>query len=185
ECAMLRLSVLLSQNRERAVVEKILPLDSPDAELVELAERTARPLVVKTDLFGDLTLDRTLDRFEGRAEWNGRSIAVSFPRDENREIAGGLRTAEKLWADQIAWKQRVEDYAIAELLELKNENWLNDDEPPVTADEFKSRMTLTSITIENGGHLDFWHSDGDLFWGHSILVSGTLENGLIHADIPG
>jgi hypothetical protein len=46
-------------------------------------------------------------------------------------------------------------------------------------------MRLTSITVGHGGRFTFWHEDGDLFWGHSITVSGTLAKGPTDADIPG
>jgi hypothetical protein len=46
-------------------------------------------------------------------------------------------------------------------------------------------MTLESITVTPDGSFDFWHNDGDLFYGHSIQVSGNLSQGPTHADIPG
>ena len=72
-----------------------------------------------------------------------------------------------------------------ELLPLKNENWLDEDEAELSPDEFKDRMTLESITVYPSGSFDFWHNDGDLFWGHSIQISGNLSDGPKHADIPG
>ena len=72
-----------------------------------------------------------------------------------------------------------------ELLPLKNENWLDEGEAELSADQFKSRMTLESVTVEPGGSFDFWHNDGDLFCGHSIQISGSLSEGPTRADIPG
>jgi hypothetical protein len=46
-------------------------------------------------------------------------------------------------------------------------------------------MRLKSVTVYPDGSFDFWHDDGDLFWGHSIQVSGDLLDGPTHADIPG
>jgi len=46
-------------------------------------------------------------------------------------------------------------------------------------------MTLRSITLEQGGVFEFWHDDGDMFGGHSIMVRGTLQDGPTDADIPG
>ena len=37
-------------------------------------------------------------------------------------------TAETLWSDQAKWNERVEQYAVKELLDLKNDTWLGDDE---------------------------------------------------------
>ena len=54
-----------------------------------------------------------------------------------------------------------------------------------TEKQFKNRMSLESITVYTDGTFEFWHDDGGLFWGHSILISGDLVKGPIDADIPG
>ena len=46
-------------------------------------------------------------------------------------------------------------------------------------------MTIESVTVYSDGEFEFWHSDGDLFWGHSIQVSGNLSDGLTDIDTPG
>ncbi len=46
-------------------------------------------------------------------------------------------------------------------------------------------MSLASISVSEEGSFSFWHSDGDLFWGHSIMIAGNLTDGLTDADIPG
>ncbi|OAI46466.1 hypothetical protein AYO44_11310 [Planctomycetaceae bacterium SCGC AG-212-F19] len=62
---------------------------------------------------------------------------------------------------------------------------MGDDEVELNAKQFKARMTLEAITVTPSGSFDFWHNDGDLFWGHSIQISGNLTKGPTHADIPG
>jgi hypothetical protein len=153
--------------------------------LVEVATELAKPIRLNTDRFGELTLDRSINLFEGNATWNGQPIKISFDTDESFDIAKGLAAAELLWNEEQAWKQRVEDFAADQLLGLKNEVWLDDDESDLTADQFKSSMTLKSIHIDFYGGFTFWHDDGDLFWGHSIQISGCHMKGLTSADIPG
>jgi hypothetical protein len=58
-----------------------------------------------------------------------------------------LKAARELWQNQRGWNRRIRDYAVQELLPLKNENWLAEDEAELTPDEFKDRMTLESITV--------------------------------------
>ena len=72
-----------------------------------------------------------------------------------------------------------------ELLPLKNESWLSDDEAELTAMDFKARMELVSITVGDNGRFEFWHDDGDLFWGHAIQIDGNLRDGLTDAGISG
>lgn len=135
--------------------------------------------------FGNLTLDPRLGWFECDAIWNGEIVRVSFNPFEADGLAEVLQTAEAVFENQVAWKQKVDDYAVQELLDVKNEGWLAEGEKELSRTEFKKRMTLFSITFEPDGHFEFWHDDGDLFWDHSILVRGNLKEGLTEADIAG
>lgn len=58
-----------------------------------------------------------------------------------------------------------------ELLKTKNESWLEEDEAPLTADEFMKRLLLTEAVVDHDGSVIFWYEDDDMFWGHSISVS--------------
>jgi hypothetical protein len=96
-----------------------------------------------------------------------------------------LKTAHALWDAQESWNQQILEYAVQEMLSMKNGTWLDEDETELTADQFKARMTLEAITIYPDGSFEFWHDDGDLFWGHSIQVAGDILNGLKDAGIHG
>ena len=45
-------------------------------------------------------------------------------------------------------------------------------------------MVLNSIGFDENG-FEVFYDDDDMFWGHSILVDGTLENGIEQAYIAG
>ena len=137
-----------------------------------------------TRLFGTLIFNEDLDWFTGESLWIEESVEVSFHVDQNNNIDAGLKVAETLWQHQDSWKERIEDYAVQELLMLKNENWLEEGQDTITPVEFKKLMKLQSIVFYPDGDFNFWYDDGDLFWGHSIAISGNLE-GLKDADIPG
>lgn len=180
-----RMSVLLTTDQTRAVVEKVLPVGKPDKVLVELADRLRTPIVVSAGRFGDITLNPTIGWFEGKAKWNRRMIELRFEKDETDGIDGAIKTAETLWEDQAAWKRRVDDFAVEKLLPLKNESWLDEDEAELSPANFKAKMKLQSISFAENGRFEFWHEDGNLFWGHSIQITGNLKEGLTDADIPG
>jgi hypothetical protein len=46
-------------------------------------------------------------------------------------------------------------------------------------------MKLETISVSSDGSFNFWHDDGDLFYGHAIQVGGNLVEGPTYADIPG
>lgn len=177
-----RMSVLVSTDRTRAVLERMLPMDSQDDALQAIAIELQKPVIIQTNRFGDLVLDRRIDRFEGSSVWNGVSIRISFEMDEHRSIDKPLKTAESMFADQLAWKRRIDAYAVQK---LKENVWLEEDEEPPTTDQFVARLKLESITFLSEDEFEFWHDDGNLFWGHSIQVSGNLKDGPTSAEIHG
>jgi hypothetical protein len=175
----------VSTDETRAILAERAPQEADTEGLTDIADKLAQPVVITTARFGDLTLDRSIGWFEGEAKWNGESIRIDFPTDETQDISTSLKVAETLWDDQRAWKQKVNEFAVQELLPVKNDYWLDDNESPLTPSQFTSRMTLQSISIYPDGDFEFWHGDGEVFWGHSIQISGSLDEGLTQADIPG
>ena len=153
-----------------------------------LVQRASELLIPKThehEFFGTLTFNPHVDWYEATAMWVGQKIRLSLSASDDVSLQAALQTATELWNDQSTWNQRIQEYAVQELLDLKNSAWLEEGENSLSSDDFTSRMSLESITVSPDGKFDFWHDDGDLFWGHSILVSGTLNDGPTDADIPG
>jgi hypothetical protein len=180
-----RFKLLMSKERYRAVFEELLDSQETDPELIAVGKRLQQPVVIQSARFGELVLDRSIDWFEGAASWDGDLIDVTFESDENGSIEAQLSTADTLWLAQASWKARIEDFAIAELLELKNGNWLQEHEKELTATQFISRITLESVHILPDGEFEFWYDDGGLFWGHAIMVGGNLKDGPNDAGIHG
>lgn len=162
-------------------------LDSPDdAELKDVLEKFMEPVEVTHPEFGTLVLNRTIDWFEGTINWIDDSIRISVSlNEESGSLESSIKTLEALYSNASDWSKRITNYAVSELLELKNDNWLMDGQEELTASSFIDAMKLESITVYPDGEFEFWHNDGNLFWGHSILISGSLSEGPNDADIPG
>lgn len=156
-----------------------------DAEMAaRAAELSARP-TREDPRFGTLTLDRRLGAYAGTVEWAGATIELQLEAADDEQLDDALRTAYALWDAQDGWSERIQAYAVQELLPVKNESWLDDDEDPLSPAEFRARMRLTTIDASPEGEFVFWHNDGELFWGHTIQVAGNLAEGPVDADIPG
>lgn len=156
-----------------------------DAALSRIASELRKPVVISDPVLGDFTLDRAVGWFRGKTAWGGNQVELDLSANEHAEAERCLEVARALWNDQSAWSAKIADYAAAQLLELKNESWLDEGEPPATPDAFKSRMSLESVLVYPDGAFDFWHDDGDLFWGHAIMVSGSLAKGPTDVEISG
>ena len=180
-----RLSVLLSKDQTRAVVDRELEVDEADKSLVMLSQQMREPVVLATEQFGNLTLNPALDWFEGTTSWNHAVVQVFVEKGQDDSITHALNTAKELWSNQKAWKRKVDEFAVEKMLPLKNESWLEDGEDEVTPSAFKNYLSLVSITLSENGQFCFSHDDGDLFEGHSIEISGNLDEGLTDANIQG
>ncbi len=166
-------------------IAAIKQTDINDPELSTIAERLQVPVEFEHPVFGKLVYERQFYCYTGRANWGDQAVDLMFNCENPDPPYRAFETAEVLFRKQADWEQRINEYAADQLLALKNENWLEDDEEPLTPAAFISHMTLESISIEEDGGFTFWHDDGDLFWGHTIQISGSLEEGLKFADIPG
>jgi len=50
---------------------------------------------------------------------------------------------------------------------------------------FAKRMTLESISINTDGPVSLYYQDGDLFWGHTIVVRMGADHAFKDADVAG
>ena len=167
------------------VLREITALDVADTALSELATRLKQPVSVSHDVLGALTLNREFCLYEGHVSWMQREVAIELECAEPDEPGPAIDNAVRLVGSQQAWWDRITTYAVDELLELKNESWREDGEADVSASEFLERLSLESISVSSEGKFSFWFDDGGLFWGHAVVVAGSLETGPDRADIAG
>jgi hypothetical protein len=162
----------------------VLP-DCEDQELSAFLKEYSKPVQFSDPQFGLFKLNKRVNWFEGQAEWCGVSVSLALKLDHSNNPDPVLQTARELWKAMEAWRQEVNAFAVSQLLDLKNDTWLADGEEEVTAQRFVETMRLEAISVYPDGRFVFWHNDGNLFWGHSIQISGSLSQGLTDADIPG
>lgn len=151
---------------------------TPDAAFTEVLERLKTPDTVHDARLGKLTADPLLG-WVCRAEWLGRDCELMLTTLDS------LTTAHALWEDQARWTRDASQFAAAKLIDLKNANWLVESQSPMTATEFQDRIRLACIAIRKDGAFDLEFDDGDLFWGHAIIVHGNLRCGLTRASVVG
>jgi hypothetical protein len=133
--------------------------------------------------FGRFLLDS--DRFDATVQWNGWEAVLFVPAIENKPLTRALERARDLWKDQSGWHSRLTDHVIQENLSLKNSNWLKKNENELTAEEFRARMIIDCISIDDDGLVEFWYHDGGLFWGHSIVVHVEADDKISWVEIAG
>lgn len=118
----------------------------------------------------------------GRLEWNeqyewystqvrltsGQEVSISMPTDVPAAIEHIRRVYEYIQDHEIS----IRELAANCLLELHNEAW--NEGKKIDNHEFINRMELEAITFYEDGSSELYYKDGDLFWGHCILIA--LDN---------
>jgi hypothetical protein len=167
------------------LVEIVAVKHRDDAELSRRAEELGQPVRVKDERFGLFTLDRRHDWFEIEATWKSDDVVLRLSMRGCDNVEQLLALAHTLWNAQDKWDRAVRECAVTSLLDLKNENWLQEDEEEVTAEEFFDRIVPQEIVLYHTGRFEFWCDDDDMFGGHAIEVIGNLSDGAQSADIQG
>lgn len=166
-----------------------LPSPVMDPELKAILDEQKKPVTFWESGLGTFALNRSVGWFEAEADWLGQTIRLEFDQDENR--ADCLLSFHALMDRQAEWDQRVRALAADKLLSLAND-WEadsagNEEREPeeITREAFMSRMELDAVQVYEDGAFDFWFNDGDLFWGHAIHVTGSLDAGPEDAQMEG
>ena len=164
--------------------KRLLLLDLPepgfDPDLKAILEEQKKPVTFWEEGLGTFTLNRQVDWFETEVDWLGGQISLVFDAGEDR--AEVLQRAKTLLSGAADWDERIRAYAADDLLVSAND-WAEDEE--ITREQFIQRMELESIEIRADGSFEFWFADGDMFYGHSIHVSGDMEHGPDDAAMEG
>ena len=87
------------------------------------------------------------------------------------------------------WRNTITGEAAKKLTELANEWQADDDEKknadPIAEEGFAQRITLSELSLTYEGDFTAYFDDDDMFWGHTVEVCGSLENGIESANIAG
>lgn len=173
-------------------VREVLERECHDDRLQAILEKYQQPVTLQANGCEIMELDKSLGSFFGEGVWNGCECSVSFDvDDENDETAeDALATWNKLLENCAEWDDKARKYAAQKLVGHAND-WLLDDTEEgeeveeITEEAFASRMQLSDVSISTEGDFEIFYNDDDMFWGHVIIVSGNIDDGLDDAIIAG
>lgn len=182
-------SVIRFQGRVSEDGKRLLLLDLPepafDPELKAVLAEQKKTVTFEAEGM-KFTLNRQVDWFETEVNWLNATISLVFDAGENHEACAAR--AKQLLAAAADWDRRVREYAAKELTGLAND-WAEELEDggsqEISPKQFAERLELESIEVRASGGFQFWFGDGDLFYGHSVWVTGDLEGGPDDAAMEG
>lgn len=185
--AVVRLQV---RRGERALMlVKVVATAHKDDELDSLLQEALKPVYYEDEFFGTFGLEKSVKLFEKSISWAREEGTLYFNWDEDgQQMKASLQTAFALFRDPEEWSAKIRAYAAEELVGLAN-NWLQDNEEAeigeITKEMFIHFMELDSISVYPDGDFEIFFFDGDMFWGHSLIVRGNTNGTFESAEIAG
>ena len=170
------------------LVVKVLEKNAVCPELEEILIEYRKPVVLQDDILGELTYDKQLKSFEGNVAWLRGKIHISLYVDKDNK--SGITKAKKLLKtmvlEQGKWDADLRGFAAKELTKLACE-WAESEEEAalITEESFAKRISLSLLWVTSGASFTAYLDDDEIFFGHSIAVSGSPKKGLLSADIEG
>ncbi|HEX4144629.1 MAG TPA: DUF2262 domain-containing protein [Pirellulales bacterium] len=169
-----------------ALIEAFEASNVSDPELMGYRAEPIDPSHFEDPVFGVFEPELTFEGYRALVNWLGEPTSLYLDATTTKPaLRRALASAHELWKHRRAWRTRISRAVLDELLPLKNDGWLIDDEEPLTAKEFLERIAISGIHVEPNGNFEFWFHDGDLFLDHAIVASGSLRNGISDVSIQG
>jgi len=172
----------------KALLLTNLPEPGFDPDLKAILLEQKQPKTTQVEGLGTFTLNRSLNILQAEVDWLGSSVWLTVDPSQDQQAC--MDNARTLMADQAGWDAKLRACAADKLLEQANQ-WAADgageDEEPevITREDFISRIAPDSIVVLEDGSFQFFFEDGDLFWGHTIQITGTLTDGVTDAVMEG
>ena len=172
---------------------KVIEDNISDERLESVLKEYRKKVVIKDEGLGEFVLEKDLEMFEGSIDIDGEKIILYLEVEKDVPETWNIAHAnmKKFISELDIHDKEMREFSAKSLTDLANE-WLedsveNDEEEieEITEEDFAQRIDLCEISVDAEGSYTVYYSDDDMFWGHSIEVSGTLENGIESADMVG
>ncbi len=155
-----------------------------------------KPLVVIQDDLGEFTLDpnEKFRQFKGSINWCGDICNVYLEPDGNDTFTAdqSLAVLRRLLEQAEEWDRRLKAYSAEEKAEEDglvhiwgSPDQLNEDVPPITKEEYISRMSLGFLHVMADGNLYFDFNLDEMFTDHGEGMDATIDGTICSAGLQG
>lgn len=141
--------------------------------------------MTKNTAIGVFKRDDSCRLFSQEIAWvNGKTVKLFFHDGTEDTIEKQLILLKSLLDDKEGWEKKAKQCACEH---LREGCWLADEEErEISSDEFMSLLSLVEISVAcDAESFEYTFYDGELYFGHWIVVEGTLQDGCVSADIEG
>lgn len=121
---------------------------------------------------------------EQRFEYKNDLVLCYTVSGEGEDLPGAKALMEKLIPMISEIDAKCRSCAADELLEIKNDEWLDEDEDPISREDFMEKLILRGAEF-SAESVTFWYEDGDMFWGHCVMVECLADGTPDYAEMMG
>lgn len=130
--------------------------------------------VINLPTIGKLTYNEKFEWYEGECKIDNSAFTLNIYYAAPEELKKLISFADSQLKSKFYEKMllEIED----KMIKLKNDSWLGEDEdtgeeePPITTEDFRKRVFVSSIVFYDDCSSEIYCNDGDIFWGHTILI---------------
>ncbi|MBT0826700.1 DUF2262 domain-containing protein, partial [Campylobacter lari] len=140
--------------------------------LKPILDKYVQPVYYKDEVLGIFELDKGLNTFINNINWvDKKKVEVAFNNDN---IENSIQILRKIFEDKKELDKKVKEYIASQLVEEANSYNEDADKKKINEKQFAKLLTFESISIKSNG-IDFYVDDGDVFWGHVIIVESDFD----------
>jgi len=130
--------------------------------------------VITLTSIGKLTYNKEYEWYESECTIDNSSFTLNIHYAAPEELEKLISFADSQLKSKFYEKMLLE--MEDEMIKLKNDIWLGEDEdtgeeePPITIEDFRKRVSVSSIVFYEDCSSVIYCDDGDIFWGHTIQI---------------
>lgn len=202
--SIIRVKVSVSKDSSMKYLKLVEVINNAyeDKELEEVLQESLKPVFYEDEILGKMELNKRINTFETKVDWVDSTVFISFDNDDS--IKDYVSTAHELCNNKDDWNEKIISFAAEELLELANDwyaesreeyyesfdpDFEEEDEyfkyETITKERFMELIEIQDIIASSDGEFTVYCSDGDIFLGHSIIVSGNINGEFDDAQMAG
>ena len=176
------------------MLTEVMEREVENPALSKLLEKYKEVVVIEDGDCGTFTLERHFNWFAGTVDWLGEDCHVTLECDEENGTTADQALAQfrKIYVNFKEWDQKFRAFASEKLTELANdwqcEGYDEEDGEAlaeITKESFAGRIVISELSIDAEGDYEAYYDDDDMFCGHVIIVSGSVDGGMEDAYIAG
>lgn len=144
-------------------------------------EEYRRPVIIENEL-GVFSLKRQWNWFDGTIQWCRKPCNVLIDVEEgSTDCSSSMELLRRICADDAAFDARVRRQVCDRTMDLLRD-WYEEE---ITEEEYMERLGTPLITISEDRNIDFSFDTGELYAGHTLIVSADEDGNVHSADLAG